>query len=169
MLNFAFHNPTKNVFGDATIARLLDLIPPDARALILPATCSEMNCGSVITRRDTQAKLAFLSHRMFPQFSILNPTKTHTLPPRQIANGMIGAGVPQDWATHMIGHELTAAHSIYHVRTVRFFESLGIKTRLTDYEPGSDTINFLVARLTAHGGHENINPEVSRTILEGAL
>jgi len=23
-------------------------------------------------------------------------------------NGLIGVGVPQDWATHMIGHELTA-------------------------------------------------------------
>ena len=25
-------------------------------------------------------------------------------------NGLIGAGVPQDWATHMLGHELTAMH-----------------------------------------------------------
>jgi len=29
-------------------------------------------------------------------------------------NGLIGAGVPQDWATHMIGHELTALHGIDH-------------------------------------------------------
>ncbi|MBE9192966.1 iron-containing alcohol dehydrogenase [Gloeocapsopsis crepidinum LEGE 06123] len=27
-------------------------------------------------------------------------------------NGLIGAGVPQDWATHMIGHELTALHGL---------------------------------------------------------
>jgi len=33
-------------------------------------------------------------------------------------NGLIGAGVPQDWATHMIGHELTAAHDIDHARTL---------------------------------------------------
>ena len=33
-------------------------------------------------------------------------------------NGLIGAGVPQDWATHMIGHELTAAHGIDHARTL---------------------------------------------------
>ncbi|NYZ52858.1 iron-containing alcohol dehydrogenase, partial [Escherichia coli] len=26
----------------------------------------------------------------------------------QALNGLIGAGVPQDWATHMLGHELTA-------------------------------------------------------------
>ena len=33
-------------------------------------------------------------------------------------NGLIGAGVPQDWATHMIGHELTARHDIDHARTL---------------------------------------------------
>jgi NADP-dependent alcohol dehydrogenase len=31
---------------------------------------------------------------------------------------VIGAGVPQDWATHMIGHELTALHGIDHARTL---------------------------------------------------
>ena len=29
-------------------------------------------------------------------------------------NGFITMGVPQDWATHMIGHELTALHEITH-------------------------------------------------------
>ncbi len=33
-------------------------------------------------------------------------------------NGLIGAGVPQDWATHMIGHELTALYDIDHARTL---------------------------------------------------
>jgi len=33
-------------------------------------------------------------------------------------NGLIGAGVPQDWATHAIGHELTAFHGIDHARTL---------------------------------------------------
>jgi NADP-dependent alcohol dehydrogenase len=33
-------------------------------------------------------------------------------------NGLIGAGVPQDWATHMIGHELTAHYNIDHARTL---------------------------------------------------
>ncbi|MFT6114342.1 MAG: NADP-dependent alcohol dehydrogenase [Oleispira sp.] len=33
-------------------------------------------------------------------------------------NGLIGAGVPQDWATHMIGHELTGTHGIDHARTL---------------------------------------------------
>lgn len=33
-------------------------------------------------------------------------------------NGLIGVGVPQDWATHMIGHELTAFYEIDHARTL---------------------------------------------------
>ena len=33
-------------------------------------------------------------------------------------NGLIGAGVPQDWSTHMIGHELTGAYGIDHARTL---------------------------------------------------
>ena len=31
---------------------------------------------------------------------------------------MIAAGVPEDWSTHMIGHELTALHNIDHARTL---------------------------------------------------
>lgn len=33
-------------------------------------------------------------------------------------NGLIGAGVPHDWATHMIGHEITALHSLDHAQTL---------------------------------------------------
>ncbi|MFQ3289307.1 MAG: NADP-dependent alcohol dehydrogenase, partial [Alteromonadaceae bacterium] len=33
-------------------------------------------------------------------------------------NGLIGAGVPQDWSTHMIGHELTGGFGIDHARTL---------------------------------------------------
>ena len=33
-------------------------------------------------------------------------------------NGLIQKGVPSDWATHMIGHELTALHDIDHARTL---------------------------------------------------
>ncbi|MEO9653431.1 iron-containing alcohol dehydrogenase [Marinomonas sp.] len=33
-------------------------------------------------------------------------------------NGIIGAGVPQDWSTHMIGHEMTAQFGIAHGRTL---------------------------------------------------
>ncbi|MES2317838.1 MAG: iron-containing alcohol dehydrogenase, partial [Pseudomonadota bacterium] len=33
-------------------------------------------------------------------------------------NGLIGAGVPQDWATHMVGHELTALYNLDHAQTL---------------------------------------------------
>lgn len=33
-------------------------------------------------------------------------------------NGMMGCGVPGDWSTHMIGHELTAEYGIDHARSL---------------------------------------------------
>ncbi|WP_409307275.1 iron-containing alcohol dehydrogenase [Pectobacterium sp. B1J-3] len=33
-------------------------------------------------------------------------------------NGLIGAGVPQDWATHRIGHQLTALYGLDHAQTL---------------------------------------------------
>lgn len=154
---------------------------PFASVLTLPATGSEMNSGGVVTRKSTQAKLSFSSPYVFPQFSVLDPNKTFSLPTRQLANGvvdafihvmeqyltypvnaqvqdrfaegllqtlieigpkifedsadydtranlmwaasmalngLIGAGVPQDWSTHLIGHELTALYGIDHARTL---------------------------------------------------
>jgi NADP-dependent alcohol dehydrogenase len=36
----------------------------------------------------------------------------------QALNGLMGCGVPQDWATHMIGHELTAFYGIDHAESL---------------------------------------------------
>ncbi|HOT97903.1 MAG TPA: iron-containing alcohol dehydrogenase [bacterium] len=36
----------------------------------------------------------------------------------QALNGLIGCGVPQDWATHTIGHEITAAYGLDHAQTL---------------------------------------------------
>lgn len=157
-----------------------DAVPLGA-VLTLPATGSEMNESSVITRISTQEKMPFSSPHVLPQFSILDPQCVYTLPDKQIANGVVDAfihtieqyltfpvnspiqdrfaesilttlieegpkvlankkdydaaanfmwsatvalngwispGVPQDWATHMIGHELTAFHGIDHARTL---------------------------------------------------
>ncbi len=33
-------------------------------------------------------------------------------------NGLIGVGVPQDWSTHAIGHEITAMHGLDHAQTL---------------------------------------------------
>ena len=164
-----------------THGRSITAALPLGAVLTLPATGSEMNSGAVVTRKATQTKLAFASVHCFPVFSVLDPTKTYTLPTQQIANGivdafvhtveqyltypvqalaqdriaegllqtlieiapaalaeppdydsranlmwtatlalndLIGAGVPQDWATHMIGHELTALYGIDHARTL---------------------------------------------------
>ena len=37
-------------------------------------------------------------------------------------NGLIGAGVPQDWTTHIIGHELTALFGIDHGKTLAILQ-----------------------------------------------
>lgn len=36
----------------------------------------------------------------------------------QALNGLIGCGVPQDWATHMIGHEFTALYGLDHAQSL---------------------------------------------------
>src|SRR5512135_976122 len=36
----------------------------------------------------------------------------------QALNGLIACGVPQDWTTHMIGHELTAFYGLDHAQTL---------------------------------------------------
>jgi NADP-dependent alcohol dehydrogenase len=135
-------------------------------------------------------------------------------------NGIVGTGVPQDWATHMIGHELTALFGIDHGQTLaivypsvldvcreqkrakilqyaervwnitngsddekidmaigktrEFFESLGIKTHLSEYGVTVDQIPVVVEQLKAHGltalsETGKITLEVSQKILENAF
>jgi len=59
--------------------------------LTLPATGSEMNGNSVVTRRKTKEKFAFYSPLIMPKFSILDPETTYSLPKHQIANGVVDA------------------------------------------------------------------------------
>jgi len=240
-------------------AKIAEAVPLGA-VLTLPATGSEMNNGAVITRAATQDKLPFSNGKLFPRFSVLDPTKSFSLPPRQVANGvvdafvhvieqyltfpaaakvqdrfaegllltliedgpralsepdnydvranlmwtatmalngLIGAGVPNDWATHMLGHEITALHGLDHAQTLavvlpamlqvrrdekrakllqyadriwnlrdgdedaridqaiehtrHFFESLQVRTRLSDYGISAEAIPALVAQLERHG------------------
>jgi NADP-dependent alcohol dehydrogenase len=44
-------------------------------------------------------------------------------------NGHIGSGVPQDWNTHMIGHELTALFGIDHAKTLATVHPAVMKVR----------------------------------------
>jgi NADP-dependent alcohol dehydrogenase len=64
---------------------------PFGTVLTLPATGSEMNSGSVITRRETQEKLAMGGPGLFPEFSILDPQVVQSIPQRQLANGITDA------------------------------------------------------------------------------
>lgn len=148
---------------------------PFADVLTVPATGSEMNQGSVITRAETREKYGWFGK--YPQFSILDPEVTYSLSDYQVACGLADAythvleqylttpgqsrlmdrwaegvlqsvieiapkikenpkdydlmadymlaatlalndfirmGIAQDWATHQIGHELTALHGVTH-------------------------------------------------------
>ncbi|HWI55013.1 MAG TPA: iron-containing alcohol dehydrogenase [Desulfobacteria bacterium] len=135
-------------------------------------------------------------------------------------NGVVGAGVPQDWAIHMIGHELTAAFGIDHGQTLaivmpsllevrreqkrakllqyaervwhiesgsedekidlaiektrEFFESLGVKTHLSQYGVEADKIPVIIEQLKAHGltalsETQDLTLDISQKILEGAM
>jgi len=64
---------------------------PFGVVLTLPATGSEMNSGAVIRSAASQEKLVFSSPLVFPKFAILDPETTYSLPPRQIANGVVDA------------------------------------------------------------------------------
>lgn len=53
----------------------------------------------------------------------------------QALNGLIGAGVPQDWSTHMIGHAITALHGIDHARTLTMIMPSLMRYKLKDKLP----------------------------------
>ncbi|MDT8401932.1 MAG: iron-containing alcohol dehydrogenase [Bacteroidales bacterium] len=257
---------------------------PMGAVLTLPATGTEMNKNSVISRKSSQEKLSFASPYSFPQFSILLPDAASTLPTEQVANGVVDAfvhvleqyltypvnaplqdriaeailltlieegpkayadpsdydsmanlmwsatmalngiikaGVPEDWSVHDLGHELTALHNIDHARTlaivlpglwhvlkeekkekllqygervwgisqgteeervdkaidltVEFFESLGIKTKFSDYGIPAETIGRIVERfrergwLSGRGDRKLVTLAVVRKILEDRL
>ena len=64
---------------------------PFGCVLTMPATGSEMNSGAVITRAETQEKYGMGGPGLFPQFSILDPQVIQSIPPHQIANGIMDA------------------------------------------------------------------------------
>lgn len=64
---------------------------PFGTVLTIPATGSEMNSGSVITRKETQEKRSMGGPGLFPEFSILDPEVVRSIPKRQLANGIADA------------------------------------------------------------------------------
>lgn len=263
-------------------AKFTQVVPIGA-VLTLPATGSESNGNSVVTKKATAQKRSFSSTLVQPQFAVLDPEFTYSLPERQISNGivdafvhvmeqyltypvqaeiqdrfaesilqtlldvgpkalkqpkdyqhranlmwaasmalngLIGAGVPQDWSTHMIGHELTALYGLDHAQTLAivlpalmfvqrhqkhaklvrlgrrvfaindqneelvidqtikavqdFFETVGVKTRLSDYQLDAQVVQNVVNNLerngmTALGERQDIDLTKAAAILRLAL
>ncbi|PRD45514.1 iron-containing alcohol dehydrogenase [Sphingobacterium haloxyli] len=75
---------------------------PFGTILTLPATGSEMNSGYVVSRKETNEKLAAGGPGVFPQFSILDPEVVRSIPRRQIVNGITDA------YTHVLEQYITA-------------------------------------------------------------
>lgn len=257
---------------------------PFGVVLTIPATGTEMNGNSVITKAETKEKFAFSTPMVLPQFSVLDPEITFSLPVRQVVNGVVDAfvhvieqyltypaaapiqdayaesllrilktegvmalelekpdydnranimwaatnalnhflsmGVQTDWSTHVIGHELTALHGLDHAVTLaivlpgvlismkehrkeklvqyaeqvwgitgfdsnmvideairnteEFFKGLGVKTLLSDYGIGQETIDLIVERmetrgLTYIGRCNDVHLKHVRSILESRL
>jgi NADP-dependent alcohol dehydrogenase len=81
---------------------------PFGVVLTLPATGSEMNSGSVISRHETNQKLGMGGPGLFPQFSILDPQVISSIPENQIANGIVDAftHVLEQYMTYPTGANL---------------------------------------------------------------
>ncbi len=170
-----------DLLGKGKASKVKNALPYGA-VLTLPATSSEFNRTSVISYRSKGLKISFVSDLVFPQFSILDPEVTYSLPAKQLRNGLVdafihvienyltypagnvfqdrqseallltlreiapktmqmdppdydiranymwavsnslnyivGMGTPQDWATHGIGHELTALYGLDHAESL---------------------------------------------------
>ena len=160
--------------------KTVEVALPIGAILTLPATGSESNANTVISKKSTNEKKYFGSPLLYPKFAVLDSTVMSTLADRQLANGLvdafvhtceqyltypntsllhdgyaetilrglhklaqnwqdrktplwqenlmllanqalngfIGSGVPQDWATHMIGHEITAFYGLDHAQSL---------------------------------------------------
>jgi len=48
----------------------------------------------------------------------------------QALNGLIGSGVPHDWATHMIGHEFTALWGVDHARSLAIVQPALLRNQI---------------------------------------
>jgi len=135
-------------------------------------------------------------------------------------NGLLATGTPGDWASHLIGQELTGLYGldhgqtlaimipaiwtyklehkkeklvqygqrVWHIqdtdptliaqqaieRTREFFETMGVKTRLSDYGLDAKVIPAVIAKLNEHqfiqlGEHGDITPDDAAKILQLAL
>ena len=78
-------------------------------------------------------------------------------------NGLIACGVPQDWATHMIGHEITARYGLDHAQTL----AIVLPAMLTVRKAGKHAKLLQFARrvwnITEADEHLAIDQAISKT------
>lgn len=93
---------------------------PLGDVITLPATGSEMNCGAVISRLSTQEKFAMISPKVYPQFSIIDPETTYSLPVKQVRNGIVDtfAHVMEIYATYDINTPLQDSWALGLIKTL---------------------------------------------------
>lgn len=108
---------------------------PLGTVLTLAATGSEMNERAVISRATTHEKLNFSSPLIFPQFSILDPEVTYSLPPRQVANGVVDSfiHVVEQYLTYPVNAKVQDAFSEGLMRVIHE-EGLKVLAHPHDYD-----------------------------------
>ncbi|MBI9077822.1 MAG: iron-containing alcohol dehydrogenase [Desulfatibacillum sp.] len=162
------------------LAKVLEALPLGV-VVTLPATGSETNNIGVVSRKSERKKIVFHADKLFPQFAVMDPEVTFSLPDNQVRNGIVDAfihvleqyltypvdaplqdrqaeavlltllevgpktlrqkddydarasfmwcanqalngllkcGVPTDFATHRIGHELTVQYGLAHAEAI---------------------------------------------------
>jgi len=78
-------------------------------------------------------------------------------------NGIIAVGVPQDWATHMIGHELTALFGIDHGQTLAIIYPAVLEVRRTQKRAKILQYAERVWNITNGSEDEKIDSAVKKT------
>lgn len=108
---------------------------PLGSVMTLPATGSEMNCGAVISKKETQEKFAFHSPNVFPQFSIIDPETTFSLPIEQVRNGIVDTfvHVMELYATYDVNTPLQDSWALGLIKTL-ILESPKVLANNTDYD-----------------------------------
>lgn len=112
---------------------------PFGTVLTLPATGSEMNSGAVITRKDTKEKLVMGGTGLYPEFSVLNPEVIHSIPHRQLVNGITDAftHVLEQYITYPTGANLQDRLSESILQTLIEVVPIILEDP-TDYKAGSN-------------------------------
>ena len=91
-----------------------------ADVITLPATGSEMNCGAVISRLETKEKFPFISEKVYPKFSIIDPKTTYSLPEKQTVNGIVDTfvHVMEQYATYDVNTPLQDQWALGIIKTL---------------------------------------------------